>query len=89
MFRSKLFRSKWRQASRLRRANAVVVFVIFCVSCAVIASTKSSDPLATFAEVLVGGPVMTAVGLKLIDAAAASDPPASWGPPGPKPPDPP
>lgn len=89
MFKSKLFKSKWKQASKLRRANFVIVSVICCVSYAAIASTTSDDPLVTFAEVLVGGPLITALGLYLIDAVAASDPPASWGPPGSKPPDPP
>ena len=88
MFKSRLFKSKWSRASRFRRANAVIVFVVFLVLCAFIAGSKSSDPLATFVEVLVGGPPLTAVGLKLIDAVAASDPPATWGPPGSKPPDP-
>jgi 4-hydroxybenzoate polyprenyltransferase len=84
-----MLQSKWRRTSRLRRANFVIVFVVFCALCAFSAGSTSSDPLATVAEVLVGGLLMMAVGLKLIDAVTRSDPPASWGPPGPKPSDPP
>jgi hypothetical protein len=84
-----MLQSKWRRASRFRRVHAVIVFVVFCVSCAAIAGSTSSDPLATVAEVLAGGLLMMFVGVKLVAAATASDPPATWGPPGSKPPDPP
>jgi hypothetical protein len=79
--------SRWKRASKFRRANFVIVSIVFWVSCAAIASTKSSDPLAAVAGNGAVGLLLMALWWKL--EVAESDPPASWGPPGPKPPDPP